>query len=166
MSSHRRKDTSCKQTLFYCPTFSTQGNFVLLLEQQLFFLTIRNNAPHIETSIHLLIQYEFDVLKMSFAFFSYRKRWQRRYAIKQNHMDKGVYILAVSEPREKSSASKHSKQRTIFQDKLYEWFCWHNWEGPLTYQTSSDGGIVPSQRIYFTVITIVDAIIIQVCVGL
>lgn len=113
---------------FYCPTFSTRGNYFVVgpIGTTAFFLTMTTNVLHIEsvdwlfiTIVHLLTKYEFDVLNMSFVFFSYRKRWQRRYVIKQNHMDKGVYIVTLSEPREKSSASKHSKQRTILHKAVW-----------------------------------------------
>lgn len=63
-------------------------------------------------------------------------------------MDKGVYILTLSEPRKKKHQLQNTQNKEQFYIKLHEWFSKHNWEGLVTYHTSSDGGTVPSQMFY------------------
>ena len=92
---------------------------------------------HFITVIHHWI-YEFVVLNMSFVSFSYRKRWQRRYATKvKPHGQRSLHYDVIWAPWEFigfKTTQQHSKQRTISNKVL--WVVFLGRTGKVRYQTT------------------------------
>lgn len=106
---------------------------------------------------------------MFFVSFSYRKRWQRRYATKlKPHGQRSLHydvIWALWELIGFKTTQQHSEQRTISNKVLWV-VLWQNWEGPLSNHASSDCGTAPSQRFSLRIIMAFHAISIGLGVGL
>lgn len=93
------------------------------------------------------------MFNLSFVFSSYRKRWQRRYAIKQTNKKRPRSRHSLWAPWQ-IIIFKTLKTKNCFTQTCVSGFLSITGKGPLTYHTFSDGGNVRTQRFLLTVIMV------------